>query len=163
GCETPDYPYMHWAAWVRAILSRHAKAVLRVWRRFGPGGDVDGIDSVWSTQDCGETRIMKLTHLDEQGAANMVDVSGKAVTTREARAEAYLHLQPETLQLILEGKHKKGDVFAVARIAGIQAAKKCGDLIPLCHPLMLTAIKVEIEPQPEQNRIRITTLCRLDR
>ena len=105
---------------------------------------------------------MRLTHLDEQGAANMVDVSGKAVTTREARAEAYLTLRPETLQLVLDGKHKKGDVFAVARIAGIQAAKKCGDLIPLCHPLMLTAVKVEIEPQPEQNRIRITTLCRLD-
>ena len=89
--------------------------------------------------------MSRLTHLDEDGAARMVDVSEKSVTRREARAEAFITMQPETLELILSGGHKKGDVFAVARIAGIQAAKRCHELIPLCHPLMLTGIDVELE------------------
>ncbi len=79
-----------------------------------------------------------LTHLDSQGRANMVDVTEKAVTFREATAQALVRMLPETLQMIVSGGHPKGDVFAVARIAGIQAAKKTSDLIPLCHPLMLT-------------------------
>ncbi len=103
----------------------------------------------------------KLTHLDPEGRAQMVDVSGKAVTTREARAEAFISMQAKTLSMIVEGKHKKGDVFAVARIAGIQAAKRCADIIPLCHPLMLSSVKVELTPEPAQNRVRIETLCRL--
>ena len=74
----------------------------------------------------------------------MVDVGAKAVTVRSASAEAMVSMLPETLRLITEGGHKKGDVFAVARIAGIQAAKKCADLIPLCHPLLLSGVEVEL-------------------
>ena len=88
-----------------------------------------------------------LTHLDSQGRANMVDVTEKAVTEREAIAEARVRMLPQTLQMIVDGEHPKGDVFAVARIAGIQAAKKTSDLIPLCHPLMLTSVKVELAPR----------------
>ena len=75
--------------------------------------------------------MSKLSHLDEEGRAQMVDVGNKDITQRSATAEARVSMQAETLDMILEGKHKKGDVFAVARIAGIQAAKKCADLIPL--------------------------------
>ena len=85
-----------------------------------------------------------LTHLDSQGRAHMVDVTDKSVTFREAVAEARVRMLPSTLQMIVDGAHPKGDVFAVARIAGIQAAKKTSDLIPLCHPLMLTGVKVEL-------------------
>ncbi len=104
---------------------------------------------------------MGFTHINAQGEANMVDVSEKQVTARSARAEAFITMTPETLTMILEGNHHKGDVFAVARIAGIQAAKQCSNLIPLCHPLMLSKVAVEFEPQPEQNRIRIESLCKL--
>ncbi|MGD2137741.1 MAG: cyclic pyranopterin monophosphate synthase MoaC, partial [Gammaproteobacteria bacterium] len=86
--------------------------------------------------------MSRLTHLDETGAAGMVDVSAKESTLREAVAEAVVSMQPETLQLIEEGALKKGDVLAVARVAGIQAAKRCWELIPLCHPLALSAIRV---------------------
>lgn len=106
--------------------------------------------------------MRKLTHLDEQGNAHMVDVGGKAVTHREATAESLVRMQPETLNMISSGGHKKGDVLAVARIAGIQAAKKCSDLIPLCHPLMLTSIKVEFQLLPDSNQLRITASCGLD-
>ncbi len=85
----------------------------------------------------------KLSHLDETGRARMVDVSDKAVTAREAVAEGFLRLAPETLALALAGQGKKGDVFAAAELAGVMAAKKTADLIPLCHPLPLTSIKVE--------------------
>ncbi|TDF41837.1 cyclic pyranopterin monophosphate synthase MoaC [Alteromonadaceae bacterium M269] len=102
-----------------------------------------------------------LSHLNQQGHANMVDVTEKSVTQRQAIAEAYVEMTPETLHMITEGKHAKGDVFAVARIAGIQAAKKCSDLIPLCHPLMLTKVKVEFSPEKESDRVRITSLCKL--
>ncbi len=105
--------------------------------------------------------MSKLTHLDNQGHAHMVDVGQKDDTERQATAEAFITMTPETLQLIMDGGHKKGDVFAVARIAGIQAAKKCSDLIPLCHPLMLTSIKVELEAQPELNQVRIESICKL--
>jgi cyclic pyranopterin phosphate synthase len=96
-----------------------------------------------------------LTHLDEHGAAHMVDVGAKAVTSRTASAAASITMLPATLQLITEGKHKKGDVFAVARIAGIQAAKKCSDLIPLCHPLMLTSVSVELKADPASSQVHI--------
>lgn len=102
-----------------------------------------------------------LTHLDAAGRARMVDVTNKAVTAREAAAEAVIVMQPSTLQLILSGGHKKGDVLAVARIAGIQAAKKCADLIPLCHPLMLTSVNVDCEPDELNNCIRVTAVCKL--
>lgn len=105
--------------------------------------------------------MSELTHLDARGQARMVDVSDKAVTVREARASGWVEMQPATLQLILDGGHPKGDVLAVARIAGIQAAKKTPELIPLCHPLMLSSVKVELWPEPEQQRIRIEACCRL--
>ncbi|WP_394234338.1 cyclic pyranopterin monophosphate synthase MoaC [Pseudomonas anguilliseptica] len=101
-----------------------------------------------------------LTHLDSQGRANMVDVSDKAQSVREAVAEALVRMRPETLQMIAQGDHPKGDVFAVARIAGIQAAKKTSDLIPLCHPLMLTSVKVELTPEGV-DAVRITARCKL--
>lgn len=103
----------------------------------------------------------QLTHLNARGEAHMVDVTAKNVTEREARAQAYVSMAPETLALILSGQHHKGDVFATARIAGIMAAKKTSDLIPLCHPLALTKVEVEITPEPEQQRVRIDTLCKL--
>ncbi|MES3006464.1 MAG: cyclic pyranopterin monophosphate synthase MoaC [Pseudomonadota bacterium] len=104
----------------------------------------------------------ELTHLDAQGNARMVDVGGKAITSRSATAQATVAMLPTTLQLIIAGGHKKGDVLAVARIAGIQAAKKCSDLIPLCHPLMLNSVKVDFEMDEVSNRIIITTVCSLD-
>ena len=105
--------------------------------------------------------MSRLTHIDENGHANMVDVSEKAVTTREATAQAVVSMLPQTLQMIIAGEHKKGDVLAVARIAGIQAAKRCADLIPLCHPLMLSKVSVTLEPQPENSCVLITATCKL--
>jgi len=101
-----------------------------------------------------------LTHLDAQGRANMVDVSAKPATTREALAEARVRMQPATLQMIVAGGHPKGDVFAVARIAGIQAAKKTSDLIPLCHPLMLSSIKLELQAEAD-DCVHIRARCKL--
>lgn len=100
-----------------------------------------------------------LTHLDATGAAHMVDVSAKVDSLRRARAEAILTMLPETLQLILDGQMKKGDVFATARIAGIQAAKKCADLIPLCHPLMLSSVAIDFEPDQPSGRLRVIASC----
>lgn len=101
-----------------------------------------------------------LTHLDSQGRANMVDVTDKAVTSREAVAEARVRMLPQTLQMIEQGGHPKGDVFAVARIAGIQAAKKTHELIPLCHPLLLTSVKVELQADGT-DAVRIRATCKL--
>ncbi|KMM93767.1 MULTISPECIES: cyclic pyranopterin monophosphate synthase MoaC [Pseudomonas] len=101
-----------------------------------------------------------LTHLDSQGRAHMVDVTDKAVTFREAAAQAVVRMRPETLDMIVSGGHPKGDVFAVARIAGIQAAKKTSDLIPLCHPLMLTGVKVELSAQGS-DAVLIVARCKL--
>ncbi len=88
---------------------------------------------------------MELSHLDENGQAHMVDVSGKAVTDREAVASARVKMKPETLNLILQGGIPKGDVFSAARIAGIMAAKRTHELIPLCHPIPLSAIDIRVE------------------
>jgi cyclic pyranopterin phosphate synthase len=101
-----------------------------------------------------------LTHLDAQGQANMVDVTAKPPTSREATAEARVRMLPATLAMIVEGGHPKGDVFAVARIAGIQAAKKTHELIPLCHPLLLTGIKVELAAEGSDS-VRIQATCKL--
>ena len=103
-----------------------------------------------------------LTHLNQQGEAHMVDIQGKSTTLRRAIARSEVNMQPETLATIIEGKNKKGDVFATVRIAGIQAAKKCADLIPLCHPLMLTKISVDIEVDEENHRIIIDATCELE-
>mgnify|MGYP003630785140 FL=1 len=102
-----------------------------------------------------------LTHFDPQGNAQMVDVTDKAVTQREARAAGAVIMAPETLALIASGGHKKGDVLAVARIAGIQGAKRCADLIPLCHPLMLSSVKVEFALDHERNAVDIIAICKL--
>lgn len=104
---------------------------------------------------------MSLTHIDEQGNASMVDVSEKAITVREARAYARVRMQPATLAQIQANSLKKGDVLAVARIAGIQAAKKCADLIPLCHPLMLTKVGVDFEINLSESSVDIYSLCKL--
>jgi len=101
-----------------------------------------------------------LTHLDAQGRANMVDVSDKQPTTRDALAEARVRMLPTTLQMIVAGGHPKGDVFAVARIAGIQAAKKTADLIPLCHSLMLSSVNVELQAEGD-DCVRIRARCKL--
>jgi cyclic pyranopterin monophosphate synthase len=87
-----------------------------------------------------------LSHIDEHGAARMVDVSGKAITHRRAVAEAVIHMKAETLAMILDGRVAKGDAMAVARVAGIMAAKRTSDLIPLCHPLALAHAAVDFEP-----------------
>ena len=104
----------------------------------------------------------KLTHLDAQGHAHMVDVTDKQSNERIAIATASVFMLTETLQMIVDGGHKKGDVLAVARIAGIQAAKKCSDLIPLCHPLALTSVKVTFIPQPDTGVLEIQARCKLD-
>jgi len=101
--------------------------------------------------------MSKLTHLNESGEAHMVDVGAKPASAREAVAEGTIRMQPETLRLIIAGGHKKGDVLAVARIAGIMAAKKTAELIPLCHPLALTRVEVELSPDETQSII----LCRV--
>ncbi len=97
----------------------------------------------------------ELTHLDAAGAANMVDVSEKAATTRTARAEGLVLMRPETLRLIREGDAKKGDVIGTARLAGIMAAKRTHELIPLCHPLLLTKVRVECEPDEALPGLRV--------
>jgi cyclic pyranopterin phosphate synthase len=100
--------------------------------------------------------MSKLTHLDESGEAHMVDVGGKDVTAREAVAEGLIRMQPETLRLIIAGGHKKGDVLAVARVAGIMAAKKTAELIPLCHAIPLTSVDIELTPDES----RVAVFCR---
>jgi len=90
--------------------------------------------------------VSRLTHIDETGRARMVDVSDKPATTREAVAEGFVRMSPETLTLALSGEGRKGDVRAVAEIAGVMAAKKTADLIPMCHPLALSKVEVRVEP-----------------
>jgi cyclic pyranopterin phosphate synthase len=104
---------------------------------------------------------MTLTHIDEHGKASMVDVSGKEATVREARATARVVMQANTLQQIIDNNLKKGDVLATARIAGIQAAKKTADLIPLCHPLALSKVAVDFEIDQPGNAILVTSYCKL--
>jgi cyclic pyranopterin phosphate synthase len=102
-----------------------------------------------------------LTHIRETGEAHMVDVSDKAETEREARAEGCVVMAPETLDLILRGDAKKGDVIGTARLAGIMAAKKTSDLIPLCHPLMLSKVLVDITPDPALPGLRVVCTAKL--
>ena len=97
-----------------------------------------------------------LTHFDKDGQAHMVDVSDKPVTARIAVAEGAVVMAPETLAIITEGTAKKGDVLGVARLAGIMAAKKTADLIPLCHPLPITKVALDLTPDPVLPGIRIT-------
>jgi len=105
--------------------------------------------------------MTKLTHIDETGAARMVDVGAKAISERVAVASAVITMRPETLSLLESGGHKKGDVLAVARIAGIQAAKKCSDLIPLCHPLMLTSVDVSFDTDSAASCVCVRARCKV--
>jgi len=102
-----------------------------------------------------------LTHFDAAGAAHMVDVGAKAETRRRAVAEGWISMQPETLALIEQGQHKKGDVLGIARVAGIMATKRTAELIPLCHPLMLTRVAVEFGIEREAARIRCAVTAEL--
>lgn len=97
----------------------------------------------------------KLTHFDAEGHAHMVDVSGKAHSARVAIAQSAVQMRPETLALVTEGRAQKGDVLGVARLAGIMGAKRCADLIPLCHPLPITKVSVALTPDPNLPGIRI--------
>jgi len=106
--------------------------------------------------------MSKLTHLDATGNAHMVDVSDKHVTSRTATAKAQVLMQPETLALILGGTAKKGDVLATARIAGIMAAKKTHELIPLCHPLLITKISVDFLADEKTNSIEVSATVRVE-
>lgn len=108
-----------------------------------------------------EKNTPSLSHVNAKGEANMVDVTQKAMTSRTATAQGFIKMTSETLALINQGENKKGDVFAVARIAGIQAAKKCSDLIPLCHPLMLSKVQIDFEVDTDNQQIKVISLCRL--
>jgi cyclic pyranopterin phosphate synthase len=105
--------------------------------------------------------MTKLTHIDDSGAAAMVDVSEKAVTSRTAVAEGRIVMLPETLALIREGNARKGDVLGVARIAGIMATKRTHELIPLCHPLMVSKVAVDLEPDDALPGIRVTATVKV--
>ncbi len=102
----------------------------------------------------------KLTHLNARGEAHMVDVGAKDVTAREAIAEGCIRMQPETLRLIVEGGHKKGDVLAVARVAGIMAAKRTAELIPLCHPISLSAVEMDLSAETDSASVRCRATAR---
>jgi cyclic pyranopterin monophosphate synthase len=104
----------------------------------------------------------RLSHLDEQGRARMVDVSEKEVTGRIAVARGVIRMRPETLALILEEKIEKGDVFSVARVAGIMAAKKTSELIPMCHPLNITSVEIDLLPQDNPAAVRIEATVRVN-
>lgn len=103
---------------------------------------------------------MGFTHLDDKGNANMVDVSFKQESIREATAEGFVYMSADTLNAVCEQDLAKGDVLSVARIAGIQGAKQCSNLIPLCHPLALSKVAVDFKLDHSLNRIEITSLCR---
>jgi cyclic pyranopterin monophosphate synthase len=103
----------------------------------------------------------KLSHLDEQGRAKMVDVSDKDSTSRIAVARGTIHMRAETLAQILADKIEKGDVFSVARVAGIMAAKKTSELIPMCHPLNITAVEIDLTPAENPARVEIEASVRV--
>lgn len=102
-----------------------------------------------------------LSHINERGEANMVDVSGKTATSRTAVAEGFVRMHPETLALIREGSAAKGDVLATARIAGIMAAKRTHELIPLCHPLPITKVTVDFEEYENPAALRVQTMAKV--
>ena len=105
--------------------------------------------------------MAELTHFDRDGKARMVDVTDKAASERVAVAAGAVYLRPETLALIQDGGVKKGDVLSVARLAGIMGAKRTPDLIPLCHPLALTSVTLDLTLDPERNAVDITATCKV--
>tara|TARA_R110002153_G_scaffold99102_7_gene234423 strand:- start:189 stop:686 length:498 start_codon:yes stop_codon:yes gene_type:complete len=106
-----------------------------------------------------------LTHVNEHGKANMVDVTDKQITQRQAVAEGYISMSTQAFTMLKDNTHAKGDVLSIARIAGIQGAKKCSDLIPLCHPLMLSKVQLDFQTidgvNGDENKVRIQALCKL--
>lgn len=98
--------------------------------------------------------MSELTHFNAAGEAHMVDISNKSVTERTAVTEGYIQMLPTTLEHIIKGDNKKGDVLGIARIAGIMASKKTADLIPLCHPLPITHVDIKLQPNSQENHIR---------
>ena len=103
---------------------------------------------------------MKSSHFDKKGAAKMVDISKKKITTRIAVAEGFIHMKKTTLEMIQKGLHKKGDVLSIARIAGIMGSKKTSELIPLCHPLNIEAINIDFEINNKANQINVLVNCK---
>ncbi|MFZ5593596.1 MAG: cyclic pyranopterin monophosphate synthase MoaC [Pseudomonadota bacterium] len=103
----------------------------------------------------------EFTHFNAKGEAHMVDVGTKAVTQREAVTEGRIYMNSKTLEMIMQGTHKKGDVLGIARVAGIMGAKKTADIIPLCHPISITHVDIELTPEPENNAVycRATVRC----
>ena len=104
----------------------------------------------------------KLNHFNQRGEAHMVDVGEKNITQRIAVAEGIIHMQAETLQRILQGSHKKGDVLGVARVAGVMAAKKTADLIPLCHPLQLTHVDIQLNASEKEQNVHCVVEVKTD-
>ncbi|MGJ8680179.1 cyclic pyranopterin monophosphate synthase MoaC [Paraglaciecola sp.] len=107
------------------------------------------------------TSETEFTHINEHGKANMVDVTEKQITQRQAVAEGYIRMSDLAYKKLRDNQHAKGDVLSIARIAGIQAAKKCSDLIPLCHPLMLSKVQIDFETIDDSRQVRIQALCKL--
>ena len=103
---------------------------------------------------------MQSSHFDKKGAAKMVDISKKTITTRIAVAEGFIHMKKTTLDMIQKGLHKKGDVLSIARIAGIMGAKKTSELVPLCHPLNIEAINIDFEINNKANQINVLVNCK---
>lgn len=102
----------------------------------------------------------ELTHFNASGEAHMVDVGAKSSTTREGIAEGRIYMEPETLKKIMEGSHKKGDVLGIARVAGIMGAKKTPELIPLCHPIMITSVDLDLTAEPDKNAVYCKAIVR---
>ena len=105
--------------------------------------------------------MTNLTHLDESGAARMVDITDKNITHREAIATSWISMEENTLSQVINQGIKKGDVLSVARIAGIQATKQCSTLIPLCHPLQLSGVSIDFNIDQDENKIHIRCMCKL--
>ena len=103
---------------------------------------------------------MEFTHFNDEGHAKMVDVTGKKVTFRQAVAEGKILMNASTVDIIMQGKMKKGDVLSVAQVAGIMAAKRTSDLIPMCHPLQLTGVDISFQVEPEEIDIRAVVKCK---
>jgi cyclic pyranopterin phosphate synthase len=101
--------------------------------------------------------MSELTHFNQSGEAHMVDVGAKEITSRKAVTEGRIRMQPQTLALIRSGEHKKGDVLGIARVAGIMASKRTADLVPLCHPLAITHVNIDLTPEPESSAIYCQT------
>ena len=106
--------------------------------------------------------MSKLTHIDDKGQVKMVDVSDKKNTTRQATATARIKMSEEAFSQVVRGKHKKGDVIATARIAGIMAAKKTAEIIPMCHPLNLTAVTIEVKEDAKNSTFVVLAACKLN-